>query len=72
MNYRDHFGLDEDSAPIASLLVKYWRLNEHFIAAHKTLGRVILRVPEADTSGNALLGPILEALTEIVKENRKK
>ncbi len=71
MSFRDHFGLDEDSAPLSNLLTKYWRLNNQFIAAHASLGRVIVRVPEADSSGLSLLGPILENLTLIIQDMRK-
>lgn len=71
IQFREHFGLDEDSAPISNMLTKYWRLNNQYISAHRTLGRVIIRIPESDQSGLSLLAPILESLTQLVAESRK-
>lgn len=43
-SFRNHFGLDEDSAPADLFNTKYWRINNRFIEASRS-HRIIPNIP---------------------------
>jgi hypothetical protein len=71
--FREQYLLDEDSAPITSLLVKYWRLNKQFLNTHRKHGKVIVSVGEVDhTNYQVQIAASVKMLSNIIADMRKK